>query len=187
MKAVFLDRDGVINYPAAPGEYIAHWWELRFLPGVFEATAGLVYGGYELFVVTNQRGVAMGKITARDLAEIHDRMHAEFLAAGVKLKDVYCCTHHVEDRCYCRKPSPGMLLQAAAEHGICLAESWMVGDKIIDLQAGRAAGCRTAFIQRSSFPDTEFSPEVVAPSLLAAVPRILAYTPAPQDTSSFRS
>lgn len=174
-KAVFFDRDGVINRNAAQGEYISNWREFEFLPGVFEAGRQLAAAGYKLLVVTNQRGIATGKIAPDDLAEIHERMASAFLRACCPLQDIYCCVHDVTDRCSCRKPQPGMLLKAAQRHAIDLANSWMVGDHWRDIEAGRAAGCLTALIGSAESIEEVCRAEVVESSLLAAVPKMLAY------------
>jgi D-glycero-D-manno-heptose 1,7-bisphosphate phosphatase len=143
-RAVFLDRDGVINravvrdgkpYPPARGE------DLELLPGVPEALAALKRAGYLLLVVTNQPDVARGA-QSRALVEA---MHADLLAR-LPLDEVRCCYHDDAEGCDCRKPKPGMLLAAARDHGIDLGASFMVGDRWRDTEAGLAAGCTTIFI-----------------------------------------
>jgi D-glycero-D-manno-heptose 1,7-bisphosphate phosphatase len=142
----FLDRDGTINRPAAPGEYIESWDEFRFLPRAPEAIALLRRSGMRAVVVTNQRGVALGKMTAAAVEDIHRRMTAELEARGAALDAVYYCPH-AHDSCDCRKPKPGMLLQAARDlPDVDLAASVMIGDSESDMQAGAAAGCRLVMI-----------------------------------------
>ena len=145
-RAVFLDRDGVINasvvrdgkpYPPATPE------ELEILPGVPEALARLRAAGYLLIVVTNQPDVARG--TAR--RETIDAMHAR-LRGELPLDAIYACFHDDADDCACRKPKPGMLVNAAKDHGIELPMSYMVGDRWRDLEAGLAAGCQGIFVDR---------------------------------------
>src|SRR6266481_6189225 len=126
MKAIFLDRDGVINRKAADGEYITNWLEMETLPGALAAAVALDRAGYLIFVVTNQRGVAIGKILEADLNEIHRRMKQEFVDAGARIKEIYCCPHDVQVNCQCRKPKPGMLFQAAREHNLNLADCWII-------------------------------------------------------------
>jgi len=142
-KAIFLDRDGVINYKALEGEYIRTWREIRFIPGAIEAVASLNRGGYRVFIVTNQRGVAIQKVRVGDLTEIHRRIKEEFAGAGAVISQIYYCAHDIPAACSCRKPQPGMLRRAAREHNLRLQASWMIGDSLTDIQAGENAGCRT--------------------------------------------
>ena len=143
-RAVFLDRDGVINaalvrngkpYPPATLN------ELVILPGVPEATAALKRAGFLLVVITNQPDVARGTQTRDVVDAIHARLRAE-----LPLDAVYTCFHDDKDHCDCRKPAPGLLLQAARDREIDLAASYVVGDRWRDTEAGSAAGCRTVFI-----------------------------------------
>ncbi len=176
MKAVFLDRDGVINRKAADGEYITNWLEVEILQGALDAAVALDRAGYLIFVVTNQRGVSTGKIRQADLNEIHRRMRQEFVNAGASITEIYCCPHDVEVNCQCRKPKPGMLFQAAREYNLNLADSWIVGDSPSDIQAGFTAGCKTA--QIVDLPPSEMletRPDIAAESLRAAVTQILEW------------
>ncbi len=163
-RAAFLDRDGVINRRPREGEYVTRWEDLHILPGVAEAISLLREAGFLAIVVTNQRAVAKGLLTESDLEFIHQRMRDAIAEAGSAIDGVYYCPHEKEPACECRKPAPGMLLRAAAEHGINLAESWMIGDSANDMAAGQAAGCRTAWIGESIAPTAD----VGAPSLLDA-------------------
>jgi D-sedoheptulose 7-phosphate isomerase len=143
-RAVFLDRDGVINRafvrdgkpfpPPTPQE-------LEVLPGVSEALRELKLHGYELLVVTNQPDVGRGKQSREAL----DAMH-QSLAAQLPIDDILVCCHTDQDKCDCRKPLPGMLLEAAQKHHIDLAASFMVGDRWRDIEAGYNAGCKTILI-----------------------------------------
>lgn len=174
-KAVFLDRDGVINRNASiEGEYITCWEDLEILPGVGQAITWLNRSGFQVIVVTNQRGVAKGLITVAQLESIHQRMCQALAHEGAWIKAIYYCPHEISPPCACRKPQPGMLLEAALAFDIDLAVSWMIGDSEKDVEAGKRAGCRTARLT----PDPSFSgtaADLVAPSLLAAIPRILEY------------
>jgi D-glycero-D-manno-heptose 1,7-bisphosphate phosphatase len=174
MRAVFLDRDGVINRKAPEGEYITNWREIEILPGVLEAALDLSRGSYLIFIVTNQRGVATGQIRAADLNEIHQKMIEEFGDVGATVAEIYCCTHDLHLDCLCRKPKPGMLLQAAREHHLNLAHCWIVGDSPSDVEAGFGAGCRTAQIIHPGATEAHGrSAEIKATSLRAAATRIL--------------
>lgn len=136
---LFLDRDGVMNRRIVD-DYVRNWEEWEWLPGVLETLASLrkVFG--RIIVVTNQRGIARGLYSEQDLALIHKRMQADIKAAGGKVDAVYHCPHDREEPCDCRKPKPGMLLMAAADHPeIDLAKSVMVGDSLSDMEAAAAA------------------------------------------------
>ena len=171
-RAAFLDRDGVINRKAAEGQYVTHWGELDFLPGVAPAIAQLNRAGFCVIVVSNQRCVAKGLISAADLDSLHRRMCEALADAGATIDGVYYCPHEEQPPCGCRKPAPGMLLRAACEHRIDLTTSWMVGDSEIDVKAGRSAGCRTVRLLDSN-DGTDGTADAVAPSLPEAVRQIL--------------
>lgn len=142
--ALFLDRDGVINDDVG---YLHRIDQFRFLPGVLDACKQMHDAGYVLVVVTNQSGIARGYYTEAHFQQVTRWMVRQFAQAGAPLAGVYFCPHHPDfvaaghgEPCLCRKPEPGMLLQAAAELGLNLAASVMVGDKEDDVRAGRAAG-----------------------------------------------
>lgn len=144
-KAVFLDRDGVINelllvegIPATPKKVE----DFRIFPGVKEALSALKRAGYLVFVATNQPDIPRGALTRKEL----DKMHAA-LASSLPVDKIYVCAHDNEDACDCRKPEPGMLLQAAGEWGLDLAASYMIGDRWRDIQAGAAVGCTTILVK----------------------------------------
>jgi D-glycero-D-manno-heptose 1,7-bisphosphate phosphatase len=142
--AVFLDRDGVLNVatirdgrPHPPTSAA----EVAILPGVPEALAALRDAGYAIVVVTNQPDVARGTRTRASIEAIHARLRAE-----LPVDAIYCCFHDDGDECACRKPRPGLLLEAARQLSLDLAASFMVGDRWRDTEAGAAVGCRTAFV-----------------------------------------
>ena len=172
VRAAFLDRDGVINCKPPEGLYVTRWEEWHFLPGAAKAIGLLNRAGFRVIVVSNQRCVAKGLITPRELDAMHQRMCDELAAAGARIDGIYYCPHENQPSCGCRKPAPGMLLAAARTHRIDLAASWMIGDSDIDVQAGRNAGCRTARLRRSD-ETTRDDTDVLAPSLLEAVSQIL--------------
>ena len=161
----FLDRDGTINHPAAPGEYIESWDEFRFLPRAPEAIGLLRKAGMRIVVVTNQRGVALGRMSAESVEDLHHRMAAELAERGVVLDAVYYCPHALE-RCDCRKPQPGMLLRAARElPDMDLERSVMIGDSSTDMEAGARAGCRRILIAATGSEPAPVGVDHVAPSL----------------------
>jgi D,D-heptose 1,7-bisphosphate phosphatase len=160
VKAVFLDRDGVINeliynheHGIIDSPYNAA--QFRLLPGVGEAIKIIQGKGYKAVLVSNQPGMAKGFMSQETFEEIGQKMRAELATAGVNLDGEYYCLHHPEagvERfrmdCECRKPKPGLLLQAARDMDIDLSQSWMIGDGLTDVQAGKQAGCRTILLGR---------------------------------------
>ena len=154
--AIFLDRDGTLNREV---DYLRRVEDLVLLPGVPAALLALQAAGYELVVVTNQSGVARGLLDEETLAHIHDRLTELLARNGVALLDVLWCPHHPDHperaphgACSCRKPAPGMLLEAAARHRLDLARSWTVGDSDRDAAAGLAAGTRAALVATGKTP-----------------------------------
>ncbi len=149
--AIFLDRDGVLIEDCGP---IVDREQIKLLPGVAHALRQLKAAGFRLVAVTNQAVVARGLIGEKDLAVLHAAMDNLIeRAGGPRLDAVYYCPHHpratlpeFRRECPCRKPRPGMLLQAAKEHSLDLQASFMVGDRITDIAAGAAAGCRTVWV-----------------------------------------
>jgi D-glycero-D-manno-heptose 1,7-bisphosphate phosphatase len=143
-RAVFLDRDGVLNANIErDGRPVAPWRleDFRILPGVPEAVGQLKRAGFVTVVVTNQPDIANGRAQAAILAAMHDELRRH-----VEIDDIRVCPHVDADACACRKPKPGMLVDAAAEHSIALDQSWLVGDRWRDIAAGHAAGCRSILI-----------------------------------------
>lgn len=169
--ATFLDRDGVINraivrdgrpYPPASRA------ELEILPGVPDALERLRAAGLRLIVVSNQPDVARGS-TARASVEAIN----EALMRALPLDAIRCCLHDTYHNCACRKPLPGLLLQAASDFDLDLSRSWMVGDRWRDIEAGRAAGCHTIFIDYGYKEAQPEHPDHRVGSLPEAVPIIL--------------
>ncbi len=144
MKAVFLDRDGTIN--ADRDDYVKDLHELTIYSFAPAAIRSLNEAGWPVFVVSNQQGVAKGIIAETDLANMEREITRRVEAAGGRISGFYYCKHLASDMCGCRKPQPGLLLQAASEHGVDLGDSVMVGDTQRDVSAGRAAGCATILV-----------------------------------------
>lgn len=172
-KAVFLDRDGVLNLalvrdgkPYSP----ANLGELQLAPGAAKALNELKALGFKLLVVTNQPEVARGNITRASVEEIH-----RAIAAELPVDEIFVCYHNDGDGCDCRKPKPGMLLEGARKHNVDLKESFMVGDRWRDVEAGQGAGCRTIFVD-AGYEDrnTAQPPDAKVRSLREGVDWILA-------------
>jgi D-glycero-D-manno-heptose 1,7-bisphosphate phosphatase len=138
-QAVFLDRDGVICKNRA--DYVKSWDEFLFLPGAKQGIATLSKLNIPIVVVTNQSAIGRGIMSAEEVAKIHRGMTAEIAAAGGRIDKILFCPHRPDEGCNCRKPEPGMLLQAAQELNIDLQRSFMVGDALTDLMAGQRVGC----------------------------------------------
>jgi len=173
MPAVFLDRDGVIIEKAPEGQYVSRWENVRFIPGAIDAICGLYHAGFKIFIVTNQRGLALRKIRLEHVEEIHQRLTEKLEDRGVRISGIYFCPHAKSKRCSCRKPKPGMLLRAAEDHGLDLRSSWLVGDAVSDVEAGRRAGCKTVWIKRRRTKPEKTAPDIIASDLASAVGHIL--------------
>ncbi len=146
--AVFLDKDGTLveNVP-----YNVDPALLRLTRGAATALRLLADAGYLLFVVSNQPGIALGRFDSAALARLLEALELRLRERGIRLAGFYACPHApvpvgAAPGCECRKPAPGLLQRAAAEHGIDLSRSWMVGDILDDVEAGRRAGCRTVLL-----------------------------------------
>lgn len=144
---IFLDRDGVINKKMPKGDYVKKWEEFKFLPEVFEALKLLTENNYEIYLISNQAGIARGKMNEGDLFTIHKNMEQDLAKHGVRINQIYYCPHDWNEGCLCRKPNPGMIFQAAIDHQINLAKAVFVGDDERDGLAGVAAGCPTVLME----------------------------------------
>ena len=141
-RAAFLDRDGVLCRRAASHDYVKSPDEFAWLAGAREGVRRLNEEGWLVLVVTNQRGVARGLMSAGDVDAIHARAQRELAAAGARIDAFYVCPHADEDACGCRKPAPGLILRAAREWGVDLGASFLIGDDERDVEAARRAGVR---------------------------------------------
>ena len=151
-KAIFLDRDGVVNIFPGDEKFVLNWSAFQFMPGIREQLKRLRAHGYFLSLATNQSGVGRGLMTLESLHEIHTNMQT---ALGSEALDaIYFCAHHPDECCACRKPSPHMILQSCADHNIDPRQSIMIGDSGRDIEMGAAAGCRT-ILCRENLPIRE--------------------------------
>jgi len=153
MKLVILDRDGVINRDS--DAYIKSLEEWHPYPGAIQAIARLSRGGWTVAIATNQSGIGRGYYTLDTLQAIHERLVDLVEQAGGKISAIAYCPHRPEEACECRKPRPGMLVEIRQRLGLkATDECWMVGDSLRDIEAGLAAGCRTALVGTGNGIDT---------------------------------
>lgn len=179
-KVVFIDRDGTINID---GPYLDDPDKFEMYPGVGEGVKKLKDDGFKIIVMTNQSGIARGYFTEEVLSKIHERMEIEFDSFGVKLDGIYCCPHHPDDDCNCRKPKTGLFEKAIEEHDIDVNRSYMIGDKILDVEAGQKIGVKTALVPEAHVRDDFLSvkdewgcyPDYVGDDFMDAVGWILRF------------
>jgi D-glycero-D-manno-heptose 1,7-bisphosphate phosphatase len=177
-KAVFLDRDGTINKEV---NYLSKPEDLEILPGVFEALKIFRDNGYKLIVISNQAGLAKGIFTHTDLESVNMELDRQLLAQSIQLDGFYFCPHHPEGKvpeltteCKCRKPAPGLLLQAMLEHKVDPEKSYMIGDKLLDVAAGKQAGCKSGLVltgygrEEVDRPSRQVEPDFIVENLVQA-------------------
>jgi len=143
-RAVFLDRDGVITQE--PPHYAHRVDQLKFIPGAPEAIRSLNQNGYLVIVVTNQSGIGRGYYLEEDTIKFNQAMEQKLDKYGARIDAIYYCPHHPDDHCECRKPKPGMLLDAGKRFNINFTQSFMVGDRMSDIEAGEHVGCETILV-----------------------------------------
>ena len=156
-KIVLLDRDGVINKKAAKGEYINCWEDFQWMERTRDGMRRLAELGFCFIVISNQAGIARGISSAEAVERIHCKMIENLAAEGIEILQVYVCPHHWEDGCACRKPKPGMLLQASKDHLFRLDHTIFVGDDLRDLEAADEAGCQGILFDEQ----TDFASEIL--------------------------
>lgn len=149
-KACFLDRDGVVNVEV---DYLHEPEKTVLEKGIVETLKAIHQNGYLAVVVTNQAGVARGRYPESDIALVHNKLQELLAEHGEKIDAFYYCPHHPEHTgsCPCRKPEPGMLLQAAEDWNIDVKNSLMIGDRLSDVNAGINAGCRKSYLVRTGY------------------------------------
>lgn len=176
-RAIFLDRDGVINKHIP---YCSRPEDFEFLPLVAEGIRLLNEKGFKVVVVTNQSGIGRGYFTEGMLSVIHYKMTQELLKHGAHIDAIYYCPHHPEDNCTCRKPNTDMLLKAAKELNIELNQSYMIGDSEIDIETGKKVGCKTFLIVSDEKKDKSYhhilDTQYIVPNIFAAAQLIISNT-----------
>lgn len=146
-KVVFLDRDGVINRDSV--DYIKSWKEFEFLPGSLSAISRLSRAGFNVIIITNQSIINRGMVPLETLTDIFTRMSAAVTDAGGSILDIFFCPHTPDDRCDCRKPKTGLLLQARDKYTLNLGDAVMVGDSAKDIECAARAGCGYKILVRT--------------------------------------
>ena len=173
MKAIFLDRDGVINRYPGDLKYVTSQKEFRFLPNAKKAIALLYKNGFRLFVISNQAGVGKGLYSQQTLDKITANMLSEIKKQDGAIERVYYCTHRSEENCPCRKPKAGLIKKALKGYSIEIRKSYFIGDTIRDVNTAKAAGCKSILLlcgkeKLSNCKNWESKPDLVFKSLLEA-------------------
>ena len=153
-KAIFLDRDGVINIDV---NYLYRINDFEFIEGIFEVCHHFQNLGYSIIIVTNQSGIARDLYKDEDFQVLTNWMIKEFMKNNITILDTYYCPHGPESKCNCRKPKPGMLIEAKIKHNINMKNSWMIGDKEVDIKAANDAGIKNTILVRSGHKTNEAS------------------------------
>ena len=154
IKSIFLDRDGVINKEI---NYLHKIKDFEFIPGVFDACIYLNNLGYKIIIITNQSGIARGYFKESDYQVLTQWMVNQFNKNNIDILDVFHCPHGQDSPCKCRKPKPGMLIEAKIKHNIIMEDSWMIGDKENDIKAAINAGISNTILVKSGHKINEVS------------------------------
>lgn len=173
---LFIDRDGVINREA--DGYVTKWSEFEFLPGALDAISRATEEGYKIIVISNQSAINRGLATRDEIDQIMANMVSEIGAVGGKILDLFYCPHTPEDKCDCRKPEPGLFFRAEEKHGVKLADTWFIGDKLTDVAAAIRIGARPILIRGGKHVPgiwvTEEDAETVVDDLSGAIEYVIA-------------
>lgn len=176
-KAVFLDRDGTINIDTG---FIDNPKDIIFIKGIKDALKRLQTKGFKLYIISNQSGVGRGYFSEDQLNQVNRKVADELANAGIKIEGISCCIHHPDNGCLCRKPSPKMVLDFVKRDNIDLNRSFFIGDRMIDIETGKNAGCKTILLTTGDIFKIDNSewidPDYVAEDLMDAVEWILAQT-----------
>ena len=146
IKTIFLDRDGVVNKEV---RYLCKLSDFEFIDGIFDACLYFQKLGYEIIIITNQSGIARGYYNENDYLKLTEWMLGQFNDNGINILDTFYCPHGPESLCGCRKPMPGMLIEAKHKYNISMKDSWMIGDSESDIKAANAAGISKTILVRS--------------------------------------
>lgn len=152
-KAVFLDRDGVLNIKPPEHDYVKKFEEFSWVPSAKKLIQKIKSNGFLAVVISNQQGIARGFMTKEFIESLHEKMNMDLSEIGTHIDAFYYCPHHKDDMCTCRKPNPGMLFHASHELGIDLTKSFFIGDTLTDMEAGKKAGVKSFLIESDTIPD----------------------------------
>jgi len=155
IKTIFLDRDGVINKEV---EYLFRIADFEFIEGVFDACLYFQQLDYKIIIISNQSGIARGYYNENDYQKVTEWMLGQFNDNGINILDIFYCPHSPESTCNCRKPKPGMLIEAKNKYNISMKDSWMIGDKETDIEAANLAGITNTILVRSGHLIDESNP-----------------------------
>ncbi len=168
-KAVFLDRDGVINEEV---NYLSKVKEFKFIKNVIEALKLLSKTGFKIIIITNQSGINRGYFTVEDLKRIHEYMLKEFKKESIRIDKIYVCPHRPDENCNCRKPKTGLLIKASEDFNINISKSYFIGDKTVDIETGKNANCKTILVKTGyggSDNNYKVKPDFIEDDLIEAV------------------
>ena len=154
IKTIFLDRDGVINEEV---NYLYQIENFKFIDGVFEACLHFQRLNYKIIIVSNQSGIERGYYSEKDYKRLTSWMLDQFCQKNISVLDTFYCPHGPDSKCFCRKPKPGMFIDARHKHNIRMDESWMIGDKESDITAAKNAGIRNTILVRSGHINDELN------------------------------
>jgi histidinol-phosphate phosphatase family protein len=177
-KIILIDRDGVINNKALQGEYISRWEDFEWIEETRNAMKNLAMEGFQFIIISNQAGLSRGMVEQAELERIHHNMKDDLKSDGVEILDIYICPHHWEDKCFCRKPNPGMFFQASKDYLFRLDKTLFIGDDPRDCQAAKKAGCSSIFIGNEAelrHLKNEEKPIYSSTSMLSSVGIIIEY------------
>jgi D-glycero-D-manno-heptose 1,7-bisphosphate phosphatase len=155
IKTIFLDRDGVINKEV---EYLFRIADFEFIEGVFDTCLYFQQLDYKIIIISNQSGIARGYYNENDYQKLTEWMLGQFNDKGINILDIFYCPHSPESTCNCRKPKPGMLIEAKNKYNISMKDSWMIGDKETDIEAANLAGITNTILVRSGHLIDESNP-----------------------------
>ena len=172
MNIVFLDRDGTVIIDP-PDERVDKEAKIKLFPDSIEALAYLADHNFAVIFITNQAGIAEGRINLEGFQRIHNKVLEMLAPSGVKVLETYVCPHSPDERCDCHKPKPTLILRAASDFKIDLSSSYMVGDRQSDVLAGVNAGTKTILVKTANTPVTSPEADYTAPNLLEAVKYIV--------------
>ncbi len=165
-RAVFFDRDGIINKKAPEHDYIKSWNEFKLIHDIIDVMKHVQSKGYKIIIVTNQRGIARGLMTTEDLLEIHENLKRELFKYKIFITDILFCPHDINENCDCRKPKPGMLLKAKKLYDINFEKSYFIGDCETDIISANSVNVKSIlYIKNSCTKTKQVKPSYIVTSL----------------------